>query len=159
MTTGGLLKNYEYGIYLDDIEIVRQISLDFNFILQNEKTGTITKSYLEIVKNILNKLPKTPAPKIPEVESPEEAFDIIEGSVESIRSSLSGWKLEVFNCVNLISKQVFTLNDINKFENHLKKIYPSNKHIKDKIRQQLQLLRDLGLIEFLGSGKYRKLWK
>jgi len=65
----------------------------------------------------------------------------------------------VFNCVNLISKQVFTLNDINKFENHLKKIYPSNKHIKDKIRQQLQLLRDLGLIEFLGSGKYRKLWK
>lgn len=159
MTMGGMLKNFEYGIYLDDIEIVRKISLDFNFILRNEKTGTITKSYLEIVKNILSKLPKTTAHKIPETESPEDALDIIEGSVESIQSSLSGWKLEVFNCVNLISKQVFTLNDINKFENHLKKIYPSNKHIKDKIRQQLQLLRDLGLIEFLGSGKYRKLWK
>jgi hypothetical protein len=28
-------------------------------------------------------------------------------------------------------------------------------HIRDKIRQQLQLLRDLGLLEFLGPGSYR----
>ena len=30
------------------------------------------------------------------------------------------------------------------------------KHIKEKIRQQLQVLRDKGLIEFLGNGHYRK---
>jgi Dam-replacing HTH domain len=30
-----------------------------------------------------------------------------------------------------------------------------NKSITDKIRQQLQVLRDLGLLEFLGSGSYR----
>jgi len=28
------------------------------------------------------------------------------------------------------------------------------RHIPDKIRQQLQVLRDLGLLEFLGSGSY-----
>jgi type II restriction enzyme len=51
------------------------------------------------------------------------------------------------------------LNEVNKFESHLKQIYPQNKHISDKIRQQLQYLRDLGLIEFLGSGNYKKLWQ
>src|SRR6202521_2680489 len=30
-----------------------------------------------------------------------------------------------------------------------------NKSITDKIRQQLQVLRDLGLLEFLGSVSYR----
>jgi type II restriction enzyme len=30
-------------------------------------------------------------------------------------------------------------------------------HIPDKIRQQLQVLRDLGLLEFLGAGSYRLL--
>jgi len=28
-------------------------------------------------------------------------------------------------------------------------------HVRDKIRQQLQVLRDLGLLDFLGSGSYR----
>ncbi len=30
-----------------------------------------------------------------------------------------------------------------------------DKSIPDKIRQQLQVLRDLNLLEFLGSGSYR----
>ncbi|MGQ9643444.1 MAG: Dam-replacing domain protein [Ignavibacterium sp.] len=72
---------------------------------------------------------------------------------------MNGWKLEIFKCLNLIPKQNFTLEDVNKFENDLRKVYPSNKHIKDKIRQQLQYLRDLGLVEFLGAGRYRKLWR
>ena len=31
----------------------------------------------------------------------------------------------------------------------------ANRHERDKIRQQLEVLRDLGLVEFLGGGKYR----
>lgn len=31
-------------------------------------------------------------------------------------------------------------------------------NIKAKIRQQIQLLRDLGLIAFLNKGEYLKLW-
>jgi len=30
-----------------------------------------------------------------------------------------------------------------------------NSHIRDKIRQQLQELRKLGFVEFLGGGRYR----
>ena len=161
LTYGGMLKNFEYGIYLDEKSIVKTIVEDFNCLSKNEKTGIVRQSDLETVKNILAKISKSISPKLPsfEIETPEENLDIIETSVEPILSSLSGWRLEVFKCVNSIPKQIFSLSEINKFENQLRKIYPSNQHITDKIRQQLQQLRDLGLIEFLGSGKYKKLWK
>ncbi len=94
-----------------------------------------------------------------EIESPEEKFDTIEIESSLISTTLKGWKLEVFNIANSIHSQVFTLNEINTFEDYFRRKYPANKHITDKVRQQLQYLRDLGLIEFLGNGKYKKLWK
>lgn len=44
-----------------------------------------------------------------------------------------------------------------KFEEKLRLKYPQNNFIKDKLRQQLQLLRDKGIIEFVGRGQYRKI--
>ena len=34
--------------------------------------------------------------------------------------------------------------------------YPRNQNVRPKLRQQLQILRDLGLVEFLGKGFYRR---
>ena len=51
----------------------------------------------------------------------------------------------------------FNLEQMYKFEDVLSKKYPNNKHIKDKIRQQLQILRDKGIVEFKGRGCYRKI--
>ncbi|MEM0543088.1 hypothetical protein WFZ85_10700 [Flavobacterium sp. j3] len=68
-----------------------------------------------------------------------------------------GWILDILNCVEEIKKQSFTLDELYAFENKLKIKYPNNNHIKDKIRQQLQFLRDKGLIEFNGRGNYRKI--
>ncbi|HCN38595.1 MAG TPA: restriction endonuclease [Bacteroidetes bacterium] len=68
-----------------------------------------------------------------------------------------GWILDIMQCVDEIKKNDFNLNDIYQFENKLKLKYPNNNFIKDKIRQQLQILRDKGIIEFIGSGKYRKI--
>jgi chromosome condensin MukBEF MukE localization factor len=34
--------------------------------------------------------------------------------------------------------------------------YPNNRFPRQKLRQQLQRLRDLGMIEFLGEGRYRR---
>ncbi|HEV2493712.1 MAG TPA: hypothetical protein VG204_11665 [Terriglobia bacterium] len=33
--------------------------------------------------------------------------------------------------------------------------HAQNRHVRDKIRQQLQVLRDLGFVVFLGRGQYR----
>lgn len=68
-----------------------------------------------------------------------------------------GWILDIMICIEEIRKESFTLEDVYSFENKLKIKYPNNNHIKDKIRQQLQFLRDKGLIEFNGRGHYRKI--
>ena len=67
-----------------------------------------------------------------------------------------GWLLDTLNCVDKIGNSEFTLDELYKFEPELKKLHPENNHIKDKLRQQLQFLRDKGVIEFLGRGNYRR---
>lgn len=67
-----------------------------------------------------------------------------------------GWTLEVMRCVDQLPER-FTLSEVYGFRDYLKTIYPENSNIEAKIRQQLQILRDQGLIEFLGNGRYRKL--
>lgn len=67
-----------------------------------------------------------------------------------------GWTLDIMACVDAVKNDNFTLKDIYKFEEKLKIKYPNNNFIKDKIRQQLQNLRDKGIIEFVGRGSYKK---
>jgi transposase-like protein len=43
-----------------------------------------------------------------------------------------------------------------KEEYELKSKQDPNHHIKDKIRQQLQVLRDKGYLEFINKGTYRR---
>ncbi|HQE12599.1 MAG TPA: DpnI domain-containing protein [Flavipsychrobacter sp.] len=68
-----------------------------------------------------------------------------------------GWILDVMKCIDEIKSDVFNLDEVYAFEKKLKLKYPNNNFIKDKIRQQLQLLRDKGIIEFVGRGKYKKI--
>jgi type II restriction enzyme len=49
----------------------------------------------------------------------------------------------------------FSLADVYARADELAKLHPKNAHIPDKIRQQLQVLRDLRLLEFLSPGSYR----
>ncbi|TRZ78478.1 restriction endonuclease [bacterium] len=74
---------------------------------------------------------------------------------ETGKADLKGWILDVMGCIDKLNKSEFTLQDIYSFENILSKKYPENKHIKDKIRQQLQFLRDKGYLDFVSSGKYK----
>ncbi|MCQ9206214.1 MAG: restriction endonuclease [Omnitrophica bacterium] len=74
---------------------------------------------------------------------------------ESKRADLKGWILDIMNCIDKIGKREFSLNDVYTFEKLLKQKHPNNKHVKDKIRQQLQFLRDKGYLDFVARGKYR----
>jgi type II restriction enzyme len=44
----------------------------------------------------------------------------------------------------------FTTAEVYAFERELEKLHPDNRHVKDKIRQQLQVLRDAGLLLHVG---------
>jgi hypothetical protein len=62
------------------------------------------------------------------------------------------------NLVHSLEKTEFDLGEVYAFESKLERLHPANRHIRDKIRQQLQVLRDLGLLQFLGRGDYRLRW-
>ncbi|WP_193176086.1 DpnI domain-containing protein [Oricola nitratireducens] len=66
-----------------------------------------------------------------------------------------GWLLEVMKCVESLGYREFDLDDVYAYEDTLSALYPNNKHVKPKIRQQLQLLRDNGYLKFLSRGRYR----
>lgn len=68
-----------------------------------------------------------------------------------------GWTIEVMKILDKIQKDNFTLKDVYKYEHILQCKFPENNFVKDKIRQQLQVLRDKGFLEFNGHGHYSKI--
>jgi type II restriction enzyme len=75
--------------------------------------------------------------------------------LEELNVKRRGWTLDVLNVLRSLDREQFTLSDVYAHIDELAKLHPNNAHVRDKIRQQLQILRDLGLLEFLGGGSYR----
>ncbi len=75
--------------------------------------------------------------------------------LEKLQVEKRGWTLDVLQVVQSLGSTDFTLADVYAHADALARLHPKNAHVRDKIRQQLQVLRDLGLLDFLGSGSYR----
>lgn len=67
---------------------------------------------------------------------------------------LRGWTLDVFKIIRRLNKTEFSLPDVYKYDGELAALHPDNKNIRAKIRQQLQILRDLGFLIFSTRGHY-----
>lgn len=74
--------------------------------------------------------------------------------IQSDRPELRGWTMDVMRCVEKLSKPVFTLAEMRQFTGELSHLHPANNNIGAKIRQQLQILRNAGYLNFLGRGRY-----
>jgi type II restriction enzyme len=72
-----------------------------------------------------------------------------------LRPEERGWTLDVLTAVRGLGRGEFSLADMYAREGELAKLHPANQHVRDKIRQQLQVLRNKGLLEFVGRGQYR----
>ncbi|MBE7219678.1 MAG: restriction endonuclease, partial [Caulobacteraceae bacterium] len=70
-------------------------------------------------------------------------------------SGARGWLIEVLKVVERIGAPAFSLDDVYAAEDRLARLYPGNSNVRPKIRQQLQVLRDRGLLVFEGRGRYR----
>lgn len=79
------------------------------------------------------------------------------GPFRQLTVEARGWTLEVLNAVRRIGKSDFSLNEVYEFEAIFQDAHPANKNVKPKIRQQLQVLRDMGYLGFGGNGAYRLL--
>ena len=63
----------------------------------------------------------------------------------------------MLRCVESLPNATFSNENVYSFEPELTKLYPGNRHIKDKIRQQLQVLRDRGLLKQPSRGLWQRL--
>ena len=52
----------------------------------------------------------------------------------------------------------FGTDDIYSFADELQLKHPDNNFVKDKIRQQMQFLRDKGFLKFTTRGHYQKIF-
>jgi type II restriction enzyme len=80
------------------------------------------------------------------------------GQLNEISPDKRGWTTLTLRIIRDLRSAVFTLHDLYGKEAEFAQIYPDNQNIRPKIRQQLQVLRDLGYLTFLGSGAYRVLF-
>lgn len=167
LTLGGLRNNYECGVLIQNDSVVSEIRKSFTHLLSApDLVSTITSEIIDVTENILKKVPKekrrdfkTEEKELLGISLTEVQDDLYDGGLHTISDTLSGWRLDVFNILSRIQTNVFKLEHVYENKKNLQKLHPKNRNIEAKIRQQLQELRDLGLIEFLGRGVYRKLWK
>jgi len=167
LTLGGLKNNYECGVLIDDPNIANRLKADFSQIFADkERVSVVTEEILSITEDILAKVPKEKRIKFEKSEKDlfpaaeyEPLDDLYDGGVKTIVNTLSGWRLDTFNVVSKIPANIFKLKQVYSHKQHLQELHPENQNVEAKIRQQLQELRDLGLIEFVDRGIYRKLWK
>lgn len=73
------------------------------------------------------------------------------------QKTMSSWTKDVYEHILRLPNNVFFLKDVYRFEEMLQIKHPENMHVRDKIRQQLQVLRDVGLLYFHGHGKYERI--
>jgi type II restriction enzyme len=78
-------------------------------------------------------------------------------NLSTISPVTRGWSTLTLNIVQKLPARTFTLEDIYFREQDFAAIYPNNQNVRPKIRQQLQVLRDLGYLAFMGNGTYTKL--
>jgi type II restriction enzyme len=74
--------------------------------------------------------------------------------LSEVPPALRGWTVDVLGAVRRLGKSRFSLRELYESESELKALHPANQNVRPKIRQQLQVLRDLGLIYFISPGNY-----
>lgn len=75
-------------------------------------------------------------------------------AIDSLDSAGRGWATVTLGIIDSIGRSTFSINDIYAYEGRASRLFPNNKNIRAKLRQQLQLLRDMNLVEFHGNGRY-----
>ena len=77
--------------------------------------------------------------------------------LKDVPLELRGWTTLTLKEIRRLGRAEFSLGALYALEAEFAGRYPNNHNIRAKIRQQLQVLRDLGFLEFKGLGEYRLL--
>lgn len=71
------------------------------------------------------------------------------------RPTQRSWLIAIMERIERLDPE-FSLEQLYMLEPEFRADFPGNAHIRPKIRQQLQVLRDAGYLQFLGQARYRR---
>jgi HKD family nuclease len=161
LTEGGLRKNIEANFVIE-ADINQDIILDsyntYNRLKFHPKRVVPDDEFLNLYSDLCN------SEKKQRIEYKKNHYrrNLIKSFEEKTRTlqhpmpalnDLIGWAKLVFE---YLPDKEFSTSQLYEHEQELSSIYPGNKNIKAKIRQQLQVLRDIGLIKHLGKSHWIK---
>jgi len=158
-TVGGMRKNLECGIAISQPgavdEVARMLLGGFGAAEEPQPVGV---DELDSLTMLLAKV-KPLFPQVPRIETlvpAEPALVRLQVKDNSdLLEPFTGWIRLTLEGVLAQESTVFSLDDLQTAcEGEARRKYPDNQHVRAKLRQQLQRLRDFGLLEFLGQGKY-----
>lgn len=103
---------------------------------------------------IEGRIPIVTAGRAQEREIPRKAFARLQ-FLSKLPAKRRGWAASLLNLLRQLPGNRFSLRDAYLFEVPLGKLFPENKNVRPKIRQQLQVFRDAGILQFEARGQYK----
>ena len=155
-THSGMLRNLECGLGTGNSQVVKDLaeSLLAGFGAEEPHTK-VSHVELQALYAPLETIRAT-LPKLPRLGEPlaDATFSILDET--AFLDGYAGWQRLTLEGVLAMPRSGFGLDDLFRVcEPMATARYPENRHVRAKLRQQLQLLRDVGIVEFMGGGRYR----
>ena len=165
-TVSGMYRNWECGLATQDEKLADQLASTLLKGLGSRRHPAEMKlEELESIRGSVEAI-KVTLPTIPfaiDVENHSEdnapaieaQFSISDDA--ALVEGFKGWTRLTLHGVLAMPESEFQIPDLLEVCGPMAaRQYPSNQNVRPKLRQQLQILRDLGLVEFLGKGSYRR---
>lgn len=160
-THSGMRRNWECGVAIDnEAEVENLAALLFSGFGASEKPQPWTLPEIERLREPVRLFRESLPPSKPRLRTGwEEHPDITLPSQSwiALTAALPGWTRLTLEGVIGQPNEQFGIADVYRAcLPMVAKRFPANKFPREKLRQQLQRLRDLGFIEFLGEGCYQR---
>lgn len=162
LTKGGLKENVEVNVVITaniKEEIVSDVYSLYTRIKFQQKRFEPDFEYIDRYEEAYKRVRKRNIEVLQEKKTKELINSLKEKEEELPKPTpskfeLMGWMKLVYD---RLSSEPFRTSDMYKYKEEFKKIYPENRNIEAKIRQQLQFLRDVGLVKNPYRDKWEKL--
>ena len=161
-TNSGMRNNLECGLGTEDQRIVKKLAgsllcgLGADLPPQTMKSEELEALHgpLEAIKA---SLPEPPPKDAEKTHEPAKEPEFTISDRERLLRGFSGWQRLTLEGVLEMRDGGFRLNELVAVCGPVAaRKYPGNHHVTAKLRQQLQLLKAFGLVEFVKPGHYRR---
>ena len=161
-TNAGMRHNLECGLSTNDRSLVTELAQSLTNGLGAEKPpAKVRPNELEnlqgAVEAIKVALPEPPdiAPGGDEPPTSEVTYSI--SDTEMLVRGFTGWRRLTLEGVLAMPESGFRMEDLLRVCGPMAaRKYPKNNFVDAKLRQQLQLLRNVGIVDFVRPGFYRR---